>query len=192
MGDITKNFSFYEYRPKGANKSWLPTSKYMKYLITKHAEMMQIIRDKHRKGITFNSAVRNLSDYKRLLNAGYFPSPTSDHFFGQAIKIPEKEKFKISKFGRFYSFSVGAVDAVSNDIKQLYRDIVSLNKSGDIDSGQIIYESHQDKGWEWIHISTNRHLSFSDGICNLVGKHKYLHTYNGGKSYEVGIDYGIF
>ena len=90
-------------------------------MIVEHANMMQIIRDAHGSAISFNSAVRLPSDYQRLIDAGYNPSPTSDHFFGLPVTIPEKEKVKISKFGSIYTMSSGAVDARSRNIKKLYK-----------------------------------------------------------------------
>ena len=108
---ITKNFSFYEFRPKGRPKSWMPTSEFQKRLIVNLAKNLQTVRTALPNGswIQITSGVRSASDYTRLIKAGYRPSKTSDHNFGNAVQL-NTNTAKYKKFGPTYNFSVGAAD----------------------------------------------------------------------------------
>ena len=112
MGDITKNFSFYEFRPKGTPKTWVPNSDYQRMLIIELAKNLQVIRNAMPSGafMEITNGVRLFSDYERLVAAGYRPSKTSDHNCGVAIPIDPNNPDKFKKYGETYNFATGAAD----------------------------------------------------------------------------------
>ena len=169
MGDITKNFSFYEYRPKGQPKSWKPSSLYQKTLITNLAENQQVIRNELPSGayMKITSGVRTLADYDRLINAGYNPSKTSDHNCG--VSIPLKP------------------DVVSPgmSIWDLFKLSFRLTKEGMCDFGQIIYEKNPANGSEWIHYGNSLKSLFSEQIVEMIGRQKFMQSLDGGRTYSI-------
>ena len=195
MGDITKNFSYSEYKPKGAPRDWKPESSYLDMMVIAHAQMLQVVRDEYGSGMTITSAVRSESDYYRLLEKGYFPSATSDHNFGQTMKIPDTGNSNLKKkrfWGDYYNFSVGATDVVSANVKEMYQCAVELTRRGVISPRQVIYEYHDGKDVEWLHIAGQPHLFFSGDLYDKVTeKPVFMYTTNGGRSYKVGTYGGI-
>ena len=71
-------------------------------------DILQPVRTKYGRPMRIRSGVRTLSDLFRLREQGYYPSETSDHFFGEAIPLESKRKKKL--YGDYYVTSVGAVD----------------------------------------------------------------------------------
>lgn len=187
---ITKNFSYWEFGPKGCKKTWVPDNTYQKRLITNLAEILQHLRNEanrvfHRKvSIRITSGVRTMADYYRLQGMGYHPSPTSDHFCGLAVPIIDNPS-KRSKFGETYNFAVGAADCVVKGMSQL--DFFKLAMQCHIDSkihcGQIIYEKH--KKSEWVHISNPYEKYFSKWTSEWLGEKPFLKSLDGGKTYKV-------
>jgi len=188
LGDITKNFSFYEFKPKNEPKSWKPNSYYQKMLITTLAKNLQIIRNKLPSGsyMKVTSGVRLLSDYERLKAAGYRPSKTSDHNCGVAIKL-KPDTFKFKKFGETYNFSVGAADIVSvgMSVWDLFKLSFRLTKESMCDFGQIIYEKIPGTEIEWIHYGNSLKHFFSSHIIKMISRQKFLKSLDGGKTYEI-------
>lgn len=184
MGDITANFSFSEFKPNGETASWKPAFSVQSLMIVELAKNLQIVRNNNgNKPLSINSAVRTASDYSRLLNSGYHPSPVSDHFFGNVVTISkDSPKYKI--FGPYYYFSVGAADIHSDNAEELFKTGIALSKSGAVSFGQIIWERDSAKRTEWVHFSNDRSKFYSQIICALVGKEKYLYTTDGGISYK--------
>lgn len=187
MGDITDNFSYYEFRPHHADRSWRPTSKYQALLIKKLAENLQVVREElpPKCYMKITSGVRTLSDYSRLKNAGYRPSKTSDHNCGVSIPL-DKTSFKREKFGDTYNFAVGAADVVpvGLSVKTLFNLTVKLVKLGRCDFGQVIYEKGKN-GAEWVHFGASIKTLFCDDIVKLVNRVQFLASFNGGKNYQV-------
>ena len=187
MGNITKNFSYNEFKPKLADNSWLPNGEYQKLLIDTLAKNLQIIRNNVPKGVTMKitSGVRTLSDYYRLVEAGYNPSKTSDHYCGTSVPLkPDDKKYK--KFGETYNFAVGAGDIVSTGMKiwDLFKLSYRLVKEGMCDFGQVIYEKNNN-GKEWIHYGNSLKGLFSKTIIDFIARDKFMKSIDGGKTYTV-------
>lgn len=188
MGDITKNFSNYEFRPHGKPRSWVPGSEYQKLLIVNLAENLQVVRSEMPPDSWMNitNAVRELSDFQRLTLMGYKPSKTSDHNCGVAVPL-EKYTDKYKKFGDTYNFAVGAADvqSVGFSIKELFNLSVKLTQGGKCDFGQIIYEYDPNRKSEWVHYGGSLDWLFKSPIINMINRTKFMKSTDGGRSYKV-------
>lgn len=180
---LSKNFSHGEF----TRKKWENLPKTKQYLLRRLcAYVLQPIRDTL-GSVRITSGVRTQNDYNRLKKAGYHPSATSDHNYGNlAIITPSNRKYKI--FGANYNYSVGAADIqiVNFSTWAAFEIICQMNKKGDIDAGQIIYEKSKN-GSEWIHISNSPKAVYDTLFCNQMKLNKtmYLTTVDGGKTYRV-------
>ena len=188
MGDITRNFSYYEFRPYNAPKSWTPTSEYQKLLIDGLANNLQVVRSEMppRCWMRITNSVRTLPDYTRLKNKGYNPSKTSDHNCGVSIPLAKHtRKYKI--FGDTYNFAVGAADgqSVGMSIKDLFNLSVKLTQGGKCDFGQVIYEYDPNKGNEWVHYGGSLKGLFKDPIIDMINRTQFMKSVDGGRNYEI-------
>lgn len=185
---ITKNFSYWEFGPKGCSTSWVPDNGYQKKLIDSLAHNLQIVRDKSSKKISIHitNGIRTIEDYYRLQGSGYHPSSTSDHFFGSPIPLSPKDK-KYQKFGSSYIFSVGAVDCVCKGIpiKDFFEHSMRCYKDWDTNFGQVIYEVRPDTKVEWVHFSNHPDLVFNETICMWIERKPFLKSLDGGKTYTI-------
>ena len=188
MGDITQNFSFYEFRPNGQPSSWKPNSEYQRMLIIELAKNLQVVRSAMPSGafMRVTSGVRLLNDYKRLITAGYRPSKTSDHNCGIAVPLdPSKSKFK--KYGETYNFAVGASDVVPNGMSvwDLFKLSFRLVKESMCNFGQVIYEKNPSDGSEWVHYGNALEPFFSDKIIKMIGRQRFRKSTDGGITYSI-------
>ncbi len=188
MGDITKNFSNYEFRPKESPRSWSPDNKYQRILLRILVENLQIIRNEIPPGASMGvtSGVRSLSDFDRLTLSGYKPSKTSDHNFGSSIRLDcNNRKFKT--FGSTYNFSIGACDIVPTRISawDLFKLSFRIVKEGMCNFGQIIYERNPSKGWEWVHYGNDPSEFFSEEIVKMINRQKFMKSIDGGETYSI-------
>jgi len=185
MGNITQNFSFYEFRPHDKSKSWLPDNDYQEFLLRILATNLQVVRDKIPDGsyMKITSGVRTPSDYDRLILSGYRPSSTSDHYCGTAINILDYRKRK--KFGSTYNFSVGAADVqpVGITARQLFNLSFRLVKEQMCDFGQVIYEKNPSTGAEWVHYGNSLKKLFSEKIISMIGRIQFMQSIDGGLTY---------
>lgn len=185
---ITKNFSFYEFRPKGRLKSWMPPTQYQRLLIINLAKNLQIVRSSMptRTWIQITSGVRAPADYERLIKAGYKPSTTSDHNFGNAVPL-KTNSAKYKKYGSTYNFSIGAADCVSRklDVQALFALAVTLTLEKKCRFGQVIYEKNPKTGAEWVHFGADPSYYFSEKIVKFLGRAQFMQSLNGGKSYQI-------
>ena len=187
MGDITPNFSYYEFRPKGAPSSWYPESDYRKFLIDMLATNMQVVRNHVPSGgIKITSGVRTLSDYDRLVSQGYKPSKTSDHYCGTAVPLKTSDK-KYSKYGETYNFAVGAADGVPTKIsaRKLFEIAYRLVKEEMCKFGQVIYEENPKNGSEWVHFGNSLDYVFNFDIIKKIGRVQFMQSLDGGRTYTV-------
>jgi len=188
MGDITKNFSFHEFKPKKATKSWVPTSEYQRALLTQLAENLQVIRSEIPEDcyMRITSGVRTLEDYDRLKKLGYRPSKTSDHYCGVAIPLPKHDR-KYKKFGETYNFAVGAADIVpvGMSTEDLFNLSVKLTQGGKCDFGQVIYEKDPSSGAEWVHYGNSLKELFAPQIVDMINRTQFLKTLDGGRTYQI-------
>jgi len=137
-----------------------------------------------------DSGVRFPSDLNRLRKLGYNPSETSDHLFGNIVKL--RNQMKIRKYGKYYQYSVGAVDVVPTcgaveafNLLQPYfvkeRSIISLPEC-DVPIGQVILEK---RNTHWIHISNSSDVIYQETISNIfLRKEPFLKSNDNGKSYQ--------
>lgn len=140
--------------------------------------------------IKVTNGFRQPSDNNRLRKAGYNPSETSDHLFGNMVKL--RNPAKIRRFGRYYTFSVGAADIVpACGAKEAWEAMAPYftRKTGivtlpdnHIKIGQMILEKRNSY---WIHISNPADLIYSPEIVTaFLNRVHFLKSTNNGGSYE--------
>ena len=141
--------------------------------------------------LVVSSGIRLPSDTNKLRNAGNNPSETSDHLFGNIVKL--RSKVKIKMFGRYYVYSVGAADVVpvcgATDAFQLMlpyfnRQTGEVNlPGGTIKVGQIILEKKDNS--DWLHVSNPWDLVYSGQmVASFFNRKHFLTSVNNGESYE--------
>jgi len=169
MGDITANFSCWEFAPKmlGAErKNWKPLP--VQAVMIRHMAVMilQPIRDEFGE-VNITSGVRTLTDYTRLIDAGYHPSWKSDHYFGACVPVPVTHQ---PQFGASFPWTCGAVDIQVNDhMRDAFHWMQDKLDPGRY--GQIIYEVQtRADGTEahWIHIGNPRLLVYSAAVADTL------------------------
>lgn len=185
---ITKNFSFYEFRPKGRPKTWLPSNEYQKKLIVELAQNLQIVRTAmpRRTWMQITSGLRALADYDRLVRSGYRPSKTSDHNCGNAIRLSTGSR-KFKKYGPTYNFSVGAADIVPRGFSAIGLFLLAkeMTEVKECNFGQVIYEKNPRNGAEWVHFGADPSFVFSDEIVEFISRTQFMQSLNGGRSYQI-------
>jgi hypothetical protein len=185
MGDITANFSYSEFRPYGTAITWKPGNEMLQKKIDILAENLQVVRDNIGVSMTITSGVRTIADYKRLVQQGYNPSRTSDHYYGDPVPLsPGTPKY--DKYGRMHYYSVGAVDIVpSMDVKECFDIVKGLVANGDCKFGQVIYEYNPKTQSEWLHLSNDPCQFFSEFICDCIDKRPFMQSLDNGKTYQI-------
>jgi hypothetical protein len=187
MGDLSANISYKELRPSGTPDTWRPSFPLQDLMIKTLAANIQLVINSFSCHVTFSSGVRVADDYNRLVQEGYNPSPTSDHFCGNVVPVdPIKQSDIYKQFGPYYMFSTGAADTIPTvNINDFFKAAIAMNKNGVTNFGQIIHETNPEKKTEWIHLSNNLNSFFSPKVCNLIQRPQYLYTIDGGKTYQV-------
>jgi len=181
MTRATKDFSYHEFAPKGAGKTWMPDSEYQKILVDVLAENLQVLRNAFGFPLRITSGVRTLDDYNRLKAAGYNPSETSDHNYGVAVPTSGE---KAKKFGPTYNFTAGAVDIVpiGSSVEHLFDVAVSITRAGKAHFGQVILEMSGKT--QWVHLSNSYEYLFGKTTARFLGKAQFLTSDDGGKTYR--------
>ena len=140
--------------------------------------------------IKVTNGIRMPSDNNALRKKGYNPSETSDHLFGNMVKL--RSNAKIKQFGRYYNYSVGASDIIpACGAKEAYMRMkpfltrgtgeISL-PNGRIKVGQMILEK---RNGYWIHISNPPELIYSKNLADsFLDKIHFLQSTDNGRTYE--------
>jgi len=137
-----------------------------------------------------SSGVLFPSDLNRLRKLGYNPSETSDHLFGNIVKL--RSSAKIRKYGKYYQYSVGAGDVVPScgavEAFELLKPYFVKEKSiialpdGDVHIGQVILEK---RNTHWLHISNSPNVIYQEDISNMfLRREPFLKSNDNGKSYQ--------
>lgn len=193
---ITDNFSFSEFSNRDP-KMLSPVQWFMLQHLCNDLELIRsFLCNYYNKDISIkiSSGIRLPSDNNALRKAGYNPSETSDHFFGNIVKLRNKRKIKL--YGMYYIFSVGACDWVpacgAKKAFELLMPYFNL-KTGGIDLpgipkgslkiGQLILEK---RNTYWIHQGNSPDLIFSEQVCDtfLNRKYRFMRSENNGASYQ--------
>ena len=171
---ITPNFFYYEFRPKAR-------------LLQNLAQNLQIVRSAmpENTSLHITSGLRAPADFARLKKAGYNPSPTSDHNFGNAVPL-KINTVKYKKYGPTYNFSVGAADSVPVEMEtiDLFHLAIDLTKKKKCRFGQVIYEKNPATGAEWVHFGGDTEYVFSDEIVKFLNRIQFMESLDGGRSYK--------
>jgi len=149
-------------------------------------------------GTAFNSEVsmkivsglRFPSDNNRLAKQGFNPSETSDHLFGNIIKLRNPAKIRL--YGKYYQYSVGAVDVMpSCGAKEAWdmllphfvrdRACIAL-PTGDVKIGQVILERRRSF---WLHISNPKDCVYNLFVAeSFIKVEPFLQSMDNGVSYK--------
>ena len=194
--ELSKNFYLHEFTNIDHYKITIPQWDMLFNLTNNILEPIRKLLGDYPIYIT--NGVRTYQDYQNLLCNGYNPSITSDHFFGNVIKIPESFNYKITKYGKYYFYSVGACDFYHKKLscKEVFDKLLkyankkekSLSFPEDVSKkkikiGQLILE--QNKKSKWLHISNPGTLIFSNKINkDYLNRKPFLTSYDNGKTYQ--------
>jgi len=174
---MTKNFPLIEFQKVGFPIDASIKEMFMLKLI---ADNLQFIRDEIGVPIIITNSFRTRENYLAMLNKGYYPSETSDHFYGQ--KIPVKNPEKIEKYGAWFDLSTGAVDFKCAEIEKNFKKIVQMAISGEIKIGQLILESNGSS--KWIHMSNSPEAVYGKALASKIPfRQPYLCSLDGGRTY---------
>lgn len=174
---MTANFTIKEFKDTGFPFDYSFKEMYMlKCLVN----TLQCFRDMIGTSINVTGSYRTSMKTLELLSRGYFPSETSDHYFGQ--RIPVRNPEKISRYGQYFDLSTGAIDFTCVDIENNFKKMVQASKAGEVKIGQLILESSDKK--IWIHVSNCPKLIYGEALASLIPQRKkYLYSLDGGRTY---------
>lgn len=189
---ISDNFLLSEFVQEGRDIT--PIQVYM--LNNLCLKILEPIRNFLNCKLTITSGMRFPSDVNRLRAAGYNPSETSDHLYGNVIRV--KSMKKLAKYGRYYGYSVGACDFIPvigaeeswNRLKKYFNfrqnciDLPIRNTFYRIKIGQIILEKGNNS--HWIHISNPGTIIYSDSfISKFINRKPFLYSNDNGRTYQI-------
>lgn len=184
---ISTNFLLSEFVPDGREVS--PIQVFM--LQNLCIKILEPIRAFCKCSIKISNGMRFPSDINRLRKAGYNPSETSDHLFGNVVRV--KSLPKKAKYGAYYAFSVGAADCIpSIGAKAVWEKVNPyFNKAegtielptGKIKVGQFILEK---RNGYWLHISNPASLIYSTKFDKrFLNRTPFLYSDDNGKTYKI-------
>lgn len=168
---LSKNFRLSEFTSQDHHNLSLVQIHMLQHL----TEQLEIIRSIVNSRLKITSGMRTLEDRARLIRKGYFPSETSDHYFG----VPVQLKVPSSKFQNYYTFSVGAADFQCIDCSTEEAYLKIYKRRDEIKSGQLLLEKGNSF---WIHLSNPPSLVYSESLSStLLWKSPYLVSLDRGK-----------
>lgn len=173
----SKYFALSEFEAAGFPVAPTPLEKFLlKNLVT----ILDPIREALGFPLHVNDCYRTEAKYQKLMLNGHHPSPTSDHFWGQAMPTSPAQA---PTYGPFFTMGVGAVDlgVGAADIEAAFAKIRALK----LPLGQCILEQSGPSS-KWIHIANPKTLCYSQRVLDAVGlnPHKYMRSRDGGLTYE--------
>ena len=175
---LTPNFKLSEFTSTDLTLYQIALVKLLANNLQKVRDFLQQFKKDPKKNVCIgiSSGVRTQSDYDRLIKKGYNPSKTSDHFCGLQLSCKP---------------CIGAADIYITNCTLKYKDVaaklIEMDKAGEIDFGQIIYEYNPNTRSEWIHLGNDWEKVFNDpGIIESINKtrKKYLMSLDNGKTYK--------
>ena len=189
---LSEHFSFDEFvkesNPKLTSIQWYMLQNLCQNILEPlRAFAGQVSRIKN--CFTITSGMRFPSDRERLIKQGYHPSETTDHDYGQAVKLTREKN--IAKYGEYYFYSMGAADIVPacgalflfEKCKQYFKHgehAIDL-PTGKIFINQFILEKGKDY---WLHISNPVSLLYKEPMIKFLDKDCFLQSLDNGSSYQ--------
>ena len=153
-GKASKFFSYEEFTRSDYGKPVF--NKFSKHLLECLCrDILDPIRREFGHPILVTSGLRDINVMEGLRRAGYHPSPTTDHSFGD----PD-----------FNPFGAGAADirpygqGRCEDIFNITIDFI--NQSEDIPIGQVLWERQGNR--EWVHISNPKTALFQPEVARMI------------------------
>ena len=153
-GKASEFFSYEEFTQSDYGKPiFNKLSKYLLECLCRN--ILDLIRKEFVHPILVTSGLRDINIMKGLRKAGYFPSSTTDHSFGD----PD-----------FNPFGVGAADirpysqGACEDIFNIAVDF--LKNRSDFHVGQVLWERQGEQ--EWVHISNPKTILFQLEVARMV------------------------
>jgi len=175
---MTKNFPLVDFQKAGFPIDYTIKELFMLQLLS---DNLQFIRDEINTPMIITNCYRSREKYMEMLNKGYYPSETSDHFFGQRMPVGKPDK--VTRYGKWFDLSSGATDFKCADIEKNFRKMVQMSLSGEIKIGQLILESNGST--KWIHISNDPEMVYGIALASKlpVIRQPYLCSLDGGANY---------
>lgn len=190
---LSDNFWFSEF----SNRDPSVLTSIQLYMIKNLAErILQPIRnyltDVFAKDVSIKivSGVRFPSDLNRLRAQGYNPSETSDHLCGNIVKLRSSAKIRV--YGKYFQFSVGAVDILPSCGAKEAWDVLAPHfvrehscialPNGNVKIGQIILEKRRSY---WLHVSNPKKLVYNSFVAETFLKvEPFLQSMDNGMTYK--------
>lgn len=185
MPNITKHFSYANFRPSSAPESWTPVNKYQDYLIVSIAGELERVLSKmpqHSK-IKVLSGVVTEKSRSILKKKGELSPLSNDHLYG--VPAVSTCEIMINRFGPTTPMTVGAVDIVPSGmgLSEFFDLLVDMTMRCRVKFGQVIMVTGG--AVDHIHISNDPMELFSPQVARLIHKDKYLTSSDGGFTYSV-------
>ena len=150
-GKVSEFFSYEEFTR--SNYGIPVFNKLSKYLLECLCRaVLDSIRQEFGYPLLATSGIRDINVMKGLIAAGYHPSTSTDHSFGDPEVNP---------------FGVGAADIRpygQGTCEDIFRIAVKLSESVPI--GQILWERQGDR--EWVHVSNPKSILFQPAVTIMI------------------------
>ena len=153
-GSVSEFFNYEEFTRSNYGKPVF--NKLSKYLLECLCwNILDLIRREFGHPILVTSGLRDINVMEGLRRAGYHPSPTTDHSFGDP---------------NFNPFGVGAADIRpfgNGTCEEIFNIAVNfITGFEDIPVGQVLWERQGSR--EWVHISNPKIIFFQPDVAQLV------------------------
>jgi len=152
FGKVSEFFSYEEFTQSNYGKPAF--NKISKYLLENLCRnVLDPIRKELNSPILVSSGIRDIIIMNGLRKAGYFPSSTTDHSFGDAA---------VNAYG------VGAADIFpqGTSCEALFNTTCELFRRNRIRFGQCLWERQGAK--EWVHIANPKSVLYSQEVSVLI------------------------
>ena len=185
--ELSKNFYLREFT-KLPDSSITPIQRFLVKSLCE--DVLQPIRDFLGCKCKVTSGIRTDKDRARLKAAGYGVSETSDHDYGDTVSLTRRSK--ITRFGAYYSYSVGAADLMPVcgaesafwKLRQYFNPVTGeINLPAQVVKvGQLILEKGN---IYWLHISNPASLVYSEAfVQKFLKKSPFLISLDNGRTYQ--------
>jgi len=152
VGKVSEFFAYEEFTQSNYGRPvFNKLSKHLLECLCRN--ILDPIREEFGHPILVTSGIRDINVMNGLRNAGYHPSPSTDHSFGDQEVNP---------------FGVGAADLVPQDdsCERLFAIACELFRKNQICFGQCLWERQGRR--EWVHIANPKTVLFQQEVARMI------------------------
>ena len=152
-GKVSEFFSYDEFTRSNYGKPvFNRLSQYLLECLCR--DILDPVRREFGYPVIVSSGIRDVNVMRGLLAAGYHPSSTTDHSFGDPEVNP---------------LGVGAADIRpygQGSCEDIFCIVAELNRSNIIEFGQLLWERQGDR--EWVHLSNPKTILFAPEVASIL------------------------